>query len=205
MFYKKTSVLACLLTTFVFFFSGSTASAVPLADGNDTASLLEAMKQGGYILYMRHGEATVGEDDPTHVDLTNCKTQRNLSEKGKTQARQIGEVFKKHAIPIQYPVLASPYCRARETANLAFEMKGVVTHPLLSLEKLEENLGTFLKTAPEPGKNRIIIAHGTERVAAFDYLDVIVIKPDPQGNDYQTLGKISREEFIKWANQNQPQ
>ncbi|MCS4438767.1 hypothetical protein JTS92_10110 [Clostridium botulinum] len=33
-------------------------------------SLLDLLRNGGYILYVRHGEATVGEDQPNLIFYT---------------------------------------------------------------------------------------------------------------------------------------
>ncbi|MCU6340347.1 histidine phosphatase family protein, partial [Enterobacter quasiroggenkampii] len=88
-------------------------------------------QKGGYILYMRHGEATVGQDRPV-VDFDDCSTQRNLSDTGREQAKLLGVSMRKLNIPVQYPVVASPYCRTRETAELAFGSGNVVVDPSLA-------------------------------------------------------------------------
>ena len=48
-----------------------------------------------------------------------CASQRNLTDKGRGEARAIGEHVKRLGIPIG-TVLASPFCRTMETARLAF-------------------------------------------------------------------------------------
>ena len=48
-----------------------------------------------------------------------CATQRNLTDKGRAEARALGEHVKRLKIPIG-EVLASPFCRTMETARLAF-------------------------------------------------------------------------------------
>ena len=45
-------------------------------------SLLHSLRKGGYILYARHGEATVGSD-LSNLNFQDCSTQRNLSEYGR--------------------------------------------------------------------------------------------------------------------------
>jgi|GEM_PF-4427908 len=87
-------------------------------------SLINALQQGEYIMYVRHGEATVGVDQPNLI-LSDCSTQRNLSREGRRQAKTYGDILRKLKIPIQYPILASPFCRTKETAELAFGSKNV--------------------------------------------------------------------------------
>merc|ERR1711991_1011834 len=47
-------------------------------------------------------------------------TQRNLSDEGRKQARNIGKFFIEHNIKIN-KVLSSEWCRCKETANIAFD------------------------------------------------------------------------------------
>ncbi|MEJ1715048.1 histidine phosphatase family protein, partial [Escherichia coli] len=89
------------------------------------------LKNGGYIIYFRHAEATVGQDSDNLV-FEDCSTQRNLSDHGKQQAQVVGAFFKENPIPIAYPVIASPYCRTRETAEIAFGKQNIQLNPTLA-------------------------------------------------------------------------
>ena len=52
-------------------------------------------------------------------DLRDCSRQRNLTAKGRREARSIGSALRRLDIPVgEAP--ASPYCRTRQTARLAF-------------------------------------------------------------------------------------
>lgn len=44
---------------------------------NSNETILEQIMEGGYILYLRHGETDNTHE--SHVDLTKCETQRNLN------------------------------------------------------------------------------------------------------------------------------
>ena len=81
--------------------------------------LVKALQSGGYVVYMRHTKTEKNQEDLDHTNLANCATQRNLSEEGREQARVIAKAFKKLGIRTQ-SVLTSPYCRAKETATIAF-------------------------------------------------------------------------------------
>lgn len=76
------------------------------------------LRDGEHVVLLRHAMAP-GASEPSDFDIENCKTQRNLSERGRQQARKIGALFATRAAPTER-VLTSRYCRTRETARLAF-------------------------------------------------------------------------------------
>lgn len=82
------------------------------------ASAWEALRGGGAVALFRHATAP-GTGDPSGMRLDDCATQRNLDEAGRAQARRIGEAFRAEGVVVG-AVLASRWCRARETADLAF-------------------------------------------------------------------------------------
>ncbi|MGR9048137.1 hypothetical protein ACQ4XT_05900 [Halobacillus faecis] len=84
--------------------------------------LVEQFQQGGYTLYVRHGEANVGADQPG-FSFEDCSTQRNLSRNGQYQAGRFGNAIRRLNIPVETPVIASPFCRAKESACLPSELK----------------------------------------------------------------------------------
>jgi len=77
---------------------------------------LQGTNPRGYVLLMRHALAP-GVGDPENFKLGDCSTQRNLSDQGRQDAREIGEWLKRRDIPI-LRVESSRWCRARETAEL---------------------------------------------------------------------------------------
>ncbi|NKC31227.1 histidine phosphatase family protein [Falsiroseomonas selenitidurans] len=76
-----------------------------------------ALRQGGIVLF-RHAIAP-GGGDPPGMRLGDCSTQRNLDAAGRAQARRIGAAFRERGIAVG-AVLASAWCRAQDTAALAF-------------------------------------------------------------------------------------
>jgi len=128
-------------------------------------ALVDALKQGGHVILLRHTETEPVTPDPDLFDLNDCSTQRGLSEKGRRQAVSIGEAFRKLGIPVG-EVLASPYCRCQETAKLAFgratpsEILSVADG--LSVEEKSEWGGAvrkMLATPPKPRANTVLITH----------------------------------------------
>jgi phosphohistidine phosphatase SixA len=69
-----------------------------------------------YVVLARHGDAP-GRGEPDGFDLKDCSRQRNLSENGRNQARNLGAMFRSNGIEVA-KVLTSRFCRARETAEL---------------------------------------------------------------------------------------
>jgi len=77
---------------------------------------LQGSTPKGYVLLLRHSYAP-GVGDPANFKLDDCSTQRNLSQEGRDDAREIGEWLKRREIKIAR-VESSRWCRAKETAEL---------------------------------------------------------------------------------------
>jgi phosphohistidine phosphatase SixA len=75
-----------------------------------------ALRAGRAAAILRHAIAP-GGGDPPGFRLDACDTQRNLSEEGRAQARRIGDAFRANGVTAAR-VLASGWCRGRETAEL---------------------------------------------------------------------------------------
>ena len=80
--------------------------------------ILESLKEGGKIIFIRHAYAP-GGGDPQNFNINDCSTQRNLSDEGINQSKLIGEFFKTNKIKIG-KVLSSEWCRCKDTAKFAF-------------------------------------------------------------------------------------
>ena len=87
-----------------------------LLPGLALANDWDALEQPGAMAIMRHALAP-GTGDPSEFRLGDCATQRNLDERGREQARRIGEAFRARGIAFEQ-VLSSQWCRTRETADL---------------------------------------------------------------------------------------
>lgn len=102
-------ILAALALAPLAFMPGNAGAA-------DTADTWAALKEPGTVAVMRHALAP-GTGDPGNFQLGDCGTQRNLSEAGRQQARDIGDAFRRHGIEV-HGVLTSQWCRCRDTAEL---------------------------------------------------------------------------------------
>ena len=76
----------------------------------------QALRNGQAIAIMRHALAP-GTGDPPDFQLSQCTTQRNLSAQGRTQAEEIGGLFRRNGISVER-VYSSQWCRCLETARL---------------------------------------------------------------------------------------
>lgn len=169
-------------------------------------SLLNSLRKGGFIFYAKHGEATVGSDLP-NLKFQDCLTQRNLSEMGRRQAIYYGEMLQYLQIPIKYPVSASPFCRAIETAQLAFGSGNVQVNPfwfevyrlsdnlpIRDKQRTINNLTSVLETIPEVGKNKVIIAQSFPEGVGLGQLsdmETVIIRPRGEGNGYERVSQLS--------------
>lgn len=76
------------------------------------------LSQPNTIVLFRHATAP-GIGDPPGFKLNDCPTQRNLNDKGRAEARQLGAQFRSRKITVG-AVVTSQWCRTRDTARLAF-------------------------------------------------------------------------------------
>ena len=98
---------------------GLALSLIPAAANANQLAIwdkLQGTNPQGYVLLLRHSYAP-GVGDPTNFTLGDCSTQRNLSDQGRQDAREIGEWLKRREIKISR-VESSRWCRAKETARL---------------------------------------------------------------------------------------
>jgi phosphohistidine phosphatase SixA len=167
-----------------------------------TKSLLNEVRKGGFVLYMRHGNTDNTKPDRVpSVDLNDCSTQRPLNDVGRKVAAFVGEAIRKAKVPIA-EILVSPMCRARETGKLAFgdlpkvENNLMYTSNLTTTEKkpIIETTRRLLSTPVAPGSNRVVLAHAPNLFDLFGYFvkpegTVVVIQPKGNG-EFEYLGSI---------------
>src|SRR4051794_19188624 len=72
----------------------SAAAAEDALAQEDTATLWAALRAGGHVALVRHGATAGGAGDPPGFRLDDCATQRNLNDKGRAEARRLGEQFR---------------------------------------------------------------------------------------------------------------
>lgn len=175
------------------------------------AALLAELKKGGYIIYFRHFETGADFADQVTAKIEDCWTQRQVNGAGFRDARRIGKFIYTQKIPVGR-VVASPFCRTWESANMAFGR-----HERIDALKIlpakdyspEENavmkagLLPFVATAPAAGTNVVVMAHDDNLTAAGGPLlevqgEAAVIKPDGKGG-FTTVARIKPDQWTLLA------
>jgi len=109
---KLSNMLKILSITLTFLLTCGT-----IVNAEPASTLISAISQiNANVVFMRHALAT-GFGDPANFQLNDCKTQRNLDEKGKQQAKLIGRELLNSSIEFS-EILSSEWCRCKETVSL---------------------------------------------------------------------------------------
>lgn len=162
------------------------------------AALIALLKQPGHIAFMRHAlapfEGAPKEAGMTAEGLGPCSSQRNLDERGRADARRIGEKFRSSGVTFEH-IYTSKWCRCRETAELikggAVENLPLInsfwTHP----ERPKVGppqiaaLKAYLSKDIKPTDRALMVTHGSliEALTGLgtDESDIVVVKADGKG------------------------
>ncbi|MEM6304210.1 MAG: histidine phosphatase family protein [Pseudomonadota bacterium] len=172
------------------FFLASTgaALALPGAARASRQAARNALAAGEAVVYFRHGATTWSGVDS--IDWPRAR-QRLLSDFGIAQSERIGAAFRAQGFPVG-EVLASPFARCRDMAEIAFGR--VVEHMaligLLSDAEGREARVDFLRglmARPTAGGNRIIVSHRSNiaQVAGvtLEEGEAVVLRPTGAGFD----------------------
>jgi phosphohistidine phosphatase SixA len=168
------------------------ASAVPV----------ERLREGGYVVTFRHAATDSGVD--TTDDLSDCSRQRNLDAEGRRQSREIGRAFERLDIPVGR-VLASPFCRTRDTAQLAFG-RVEPTRALLSVEFFSspeegrrKGLRRLLRAEPQDGTNTVLVTHGSAILDAIgaepEEGDAVIVDPGRGKRGYAVAAEVPVDDW----------
>ena len=177
-------------------------SSEPVHELSGTA-LLSALRAGGFVLYFRHTSTDFGQSDDSTATFEDCAKQRNLTDKGRNEARAIGAAIRELGIPVDR-VLASPFCRTEQTAMLAFgkaektlDLRG---WPASSVDPNRyAPLRGHLAAPPIPATNMVLVGHGNpfRAVAGPPHLmegEAAVIRP-LGGERFEIAGRIQVQEW----------
>ena len=177
---------------------------------------LERLKEGGYVVLIRHTDAFKGKDRDV-TNLIDCRYQRNMSFKGMEDAMNIGKAVRALNIPVGL-VAASPLCRTRQTAHLAFGPWNTVPEQGLysvcevkqaDFDMRNKALSAMLTVAPEEQTNSFLITHSCNMKGvqkglvslcgkALEQGDALVYRPDGNGGT-SFVGCISMDEWTEAA------
>ncbi len=138
-------------------------------------AILQLLRAGGYVIVFRHGATHDDQADTDPLNLDNVAKQRQLNDKGRADAKMVGDVFKAAAIPIGKSY-SSRFQRAVETARLIGGKEPQATLDLseggLVVSPNENNrrtqaLRALVAVPPDAGTNTLIVTHKPNILDAF--------------------------------------
>ena len=170
-----------------------------------TKEQFNAVRQGGFVIYMRHGKTDPRQPDQLDIDFNDCSTQRLLSDEGRSMTSRIGKYIRNAHIPID-EIFVSPMCRTQESAELVF---GKNIHPIVlndlfsstnqTSEQKKPIIATtqrLLSSTVKSGSNRFILAHApnlADTMGYFPKAEATVVIFSPKGDTFEYIGSIRPE------------
>ncbi|WP_417581111.1 histidine phosphatase family protein [Nitrincola sp.] len=172
-----------------------------------TPEQLNLIREGGYVLFIRHGPTDTSYPDRVPIDLQDCTTQRPLTDAGRQLMAQVGEYLRQAEIPIG-EVHSSPLCRAKETADLLFGLnRYAVDNELMYVAALTDvekqpiiaRTHHLLSSAVAPGHNRVLVAHGPNMVEVMEYFPVegtlVIIEANQEQQQFTYIASIEPDHW----------
>jgi phosphohistidine phosphatase SixA len=169
---KLVSIISCLV---IFLFTSPSARAADL-DG-----LVAAMKDGGYVILFRHGATDDSQKDVYPFKFDDMSAQRQLSDKGRAMARDLGAALAKLGVPVG-EVYTSRLNRAVETGRLiggkdvtpvdeltdsGAGSSSAMANPDGKNAKAGRAVRELVNVPPKAGVNNLAVTHKTNVADAF--------------------------------------
>ncbi|MGG6266580.1 hypothetical protein ACQ4M3_24735 [Leptolyngbya sp. AN03gr2] len=166
--------------------------------------LAQQLQQDGYTIFFRHERTALDRlRDQRPYDLTTCAGQRMLSPAGIEASREIGQAFQQLKIPVS-TVLASPLCRAKETAKRAFgqvttteKLMGEDREKQRSREIVGNDLKQFVRQRSRSNSNLVLVGHFGSSLALGRILsegEAMVLEPGANGG-VRIVGQITSAQW----------
>ena len=156
-----------------------------------------ALVNGNHVALVRHGSAPPGYGDPPGFKIDDCATQRNMDERGRVQARAVGEAFRQHGVPVD-KILSSPWCRCLETARLMALGPVESVMAVASSERSPERLVVLKQMVAEwRGPGTLVLVTHAFTVRALvgimpEQAETVVVRPKPGDQvGIDLVGRIS--------------
>jgi phosphohistidine phosphatase SixA len=174
--------------------------------------VVAALQKGGYVIYFRHTQTDPTQADTDTQNLDNTKAQRHLTDKGRAQAKEIGQAFRSLKIPVS-SVLTSQYYRAMEVARLAefgpsktsLDVTEAQNTPPVESQRRAAALRKLLATVPSEGTNVVIVSHrpNLQDAAGKEFGDMAegeAVIFQPQGEKgFRAVARVKVDQWAKWA------
>ena len=174
----------------------SAAVAEDAAAPEGTGTLWAALRAGGQVALVRHGATAGGAGDPPGFRLDDCATQRNLTDKGRAEARQLGEQFRSEDVAVGKLIRPVPRdggvdglgpVELSPTFNNAFTLRDRVG-------ELTAGARAIIAAWTEPG-TLVVVTHGANILPLTGVTPeeggMVIVKPNPgSAAKLRTLGYI---------------
>jgi phosphohistidine phosphatase SixA len=179
-------------------------------------ALVPMLREGGYVIVFRHGATDDSQKDVYPLNFGDMAAQRQLSEKGRETARQIGTAIKQLHIPIG-EIDTSRLNRAIETGKLLSDKEvhaldaltdsgagnaAAMANPTGANAKAGLALRELVNAAPKAGTNAVIVTHKTNIADAFgkEASDVqegeaFVYKPNGSAGPAELVGRVKAADW----------
>lgn len=172
-------------------------AAVPAPPATASDALWQTLQAGDHVVLVRHATTDPGIGDPPGFRLTDCATQRNLSDAGRAEARRLGAAFRKRGIPVS-AVKSSRWCRCLDTARLAFgraEPWPALDNTFETPERRDAQMREVRKGLARPplNGNLVLVTHGVN-IAALTGVQVAqgeIVIVNVANNDFRVIGRLS--------------
>jgi phosphohistidine phosphatase SixA len=175
--------------------------------------MLTSLRAGGYVIVFRHGATYPDQADTDPLNHDNVAKQRQLNDKGRADAKMVGEAFQKAGVRIGKSY-SSRFQRAVETARmiggkdpqttLDITEGGLVVSPNENNRRAQA-FRALVAVMPDAGTNTLIVSHKPNIIDAFgkDWFEIregeaTIFKPDGSGK-YSVVGRV---QINQWTSAN---
>src|SRR5262245_52126881 len=171
------------------------------AAAEEAAAIWPALSAGGHVALVRHAGTVGGAGDPLGFKLEDCATQRNLTDKGRAQARALGERLRAERVAVG-KVLSSQWCRCRETGVL-MGLEEIEPAPTFNnaftlrdrVDELTAGARTIVAAWSGPA-TLVVLTHGANILPLTGVMPeeggMVVVKPEPAMPErLRVLGRVS--------------
>src|SRR6266566_2989360 len=137
---------------------------------------------------------------PPGFRLHDCATQRNLTDKGRAEARRLGDQFRSEDVAVG-KLMSSQWCRCQETAALMdlgpVELSPTFNNAFMLRDRVGEltaGARAIVAAWTEPG-TPVVVTHGANILPLTGVTPeeggMVIVKPDPgSAAKLRTLGRI---------------
>ena len=186
----------------LFLLSFSLASATHAQQELQGEALVKALRQGGYVIVMRHASSPRDVPDKAAANPDNVKPERQLDQEGRASATAMGQALRDLKIPVG-AILSSPTYRALETIRYA-QFGNPEAFPELgdngqSMSGGTEAQATWLRnkvTELPTGTNTLIVTHMPNMSRSFP--ESTANLADGEAVIFGKSGVVARVKIEEW-------